>query len=357
MNVRLLLLLAIAGCAGAGTPPSGSPSPSASAASASAVASASVSVTPISVASSSPAAVVDAGPPADVLCEGRSCRIEKANAGTLADLARSHPDLGDVWILGGRPGTLAPLAPLTKLHRFRIALCEGLTDKDFAFAKGWTELTELEVSNCDNFTSVAPLGSLPRLTDVSLINTSLRSIEWLQGAPLVKLRVQSGVTDLAAIATMTQLTDLSLVDLDGVHAAPFLGKLTHLETLYVEAADFTSLPDLSPLVSLKNLTLSHVPKLTELKGLAALPALTNVSIDWCGITDLAKVGTLDHVAFLHLEGTKVKDLTPLAAWKSLGVVIVADDTSPALLAALKKAKPSLRAITAHQAALAAQGPH
>ena len=65
----------------------------------------------------------------------------------------------------------------------------------------------------------------------------------------------------------------------------------------------------------------------------------------------------DHVAFLHLEGTKVKDLTPLAAWKSLGVVIVADDTSPALLAALKKAKPSLRAITAHQAALAAQGPH
>lgn len=355
MNTRILLLLALAGCAGAGTPPSGPPAPSASS-SAAPSASSSASVT-ISVTPTASVAIADAGPPADLLCDGRSCRVEKANATTFADLARTKPDLGDLWILGGRPGTLAPLAPLKKLYRFRIALCEHLVDKDFAFAKDWTELTEIEVSNCDNFTSVAPLGSLPKLTNVALVNTSLRSIEGLRGAQLTKLRVQSGVTDLSAIESMTRLDTLSLIDLDGVHDAPFLAKLVHLESLDVDATDLTGLPDLSPLVSLKNLRLSHVPKLTELKGLASLPALTNVSIDWCGITDLARLGKLDHVAFLHLEGTKVKDLTPLAAWKSLGVVIVADDTSPALLAALKQAKPSLRAITAHQAALAAQGPH
>lgn len=355
MKLRVLsLLIGVTACAGAGASPTASPSPSASTSTSAPVASASASVAPISVASA-PAAI-DAGPPADVRCETRSCRVEKANATTFADLVRTNPDVADLWILGGRPGSLAPLAPLTKLQRFRIALCAGLADKDFAFAKGWTELTSVEVSNCDNFTSLAPLGSLPRLGELRLINTSLRSLEFLQGAPLTELVVQGGVSDLSALASFTNLRKLSLIDLDAVHDVPALPKLVHLEELFVEAADLTSLPDLSAMVALKNLTLSHVPKLTKVDGLAALPNLKTVSIDWSGVTDLAKLGKLDHVTFLHLQGTKVRDLTPLAAWKSLGVVIVGDDTSPALLAALKKAKPGLRAITAREAAQMAQGP-
>jgi 16S rRNA processing protein RimM len=68
----------------------------------------------------------------------RSCRVERANDRTFADLAAAHADLGDLWILGGHPKTLAPLAPLTKLYKFRIALCEGITDRDAALGlSGW----------------------------------------------------------------------------------------------------------------------------------------------------------------------------------------------------------------------------
>lgn len=333
-----------------------SPTPTASASSAAVAPSSSSTASIVPSPTASATLLPDAGAPADVRCEGRSCRVEKANERTFAELVAAHADLGDLWILAGHPKTLAPLAPLTKLYRFRIALCEGIVDKDFAFAKGWTELGEIEISNCDGFTSLAPLGTLPKLTTIAVVNTQLRSLEGLRGSPVTTLRVQSGVTDLAALESMPKLASLNLADLDGVHEAPVLAKLVHLEALELMAVDFTRLPDLSALTALKSLTVSHAPKLTELKGLAALPALTTLTLDWTGVTDLAALGRLDHVTFLHLEGTKVKDLTPLASWKSLGGVIVADDTSPALIAALTKAKPSMRAITAHQAALAAQGP-
>lgn len=338
--------MALVACGGTAAKVSPPPAPTASAApSASATASATASV-----------ASADAGPPADLRCEGRSCRIERANDHTFAELAATNPDLGDLEVLGGHPKTLATLAPFTKLYRFRIALCEGLADRDFGFAKGWTELTTLVVSNCDGFTSLAPLGTLPKLTDVEIINTNLRSLDGLRGAPLTRLKVQSGVTDLGALESMTRLTSLSLYDLDGVHEAPVLAKLVHLETLDILAADLVRLPDLSPLVSLKMLTVSHCPKVSEVKGLAALPSLETLILDWTGITDLSTLGKLDHVRFLHLDGTKVKDLAPLASWANLGGVIVSDDTSPALIAAVHKLKPSFVVRTARQAAAAAHGP-
>jgi hypothetical protein len=307
-------------------------------------------------APSGTALAIDAGSVADVRCEGRECRVEGANDRTMGELVQAHPDLGALEVLAGHPKSLAPLAALTKLYRFRIALCEGIVDRDFAFAKGWTELVELELSNCDGFASLGPLGTLPKLETVRLINTQLRTLDGLRGAPITKLRVQSGVTDLAAIAAMTSLTELVLADLDGVHELPSLAKLAKLETLDVSTTDLVRFPDLAPLVALKALRLSHVPKVTKLDGLSALPALAELTIDWAGPLDLSALGKSDHVTYLHLEGTKAKDLLPLAGWKSLSVVIVADDTPPALLAAIAKAKPTLRVQTAKQAQLATRGP-
>ncbi len=352
-HVPVLALLLVA-CGNVPASPV-APTPSASAAPVAPSASATSSAAVVASPAAADAGVVAAAPPADVRCAARDCRVERANDHTMAELAATQADVGALEILGGRPKSLAPLAPLTKLYRFKIALCEGIVDRDFAFAKGWTELTELVLSNCDGFTSLAPLGTLPKLSNVELVNTQLRSLEGLRGAPLTKLRVQSGVTDLSALSAMTGLVQLTLSDLD-VHELPSLAKLSKLETLEVWTTDLVRLPDLSSLGALKALRLSHVPKLARIDGLAALPALTELQLDWMGPLDLAALGKLDHVTFLHLEGTKPKDLLPLAAWKSLGVVIVADDTPPAQIAALKKAKPALRVATAHQAQLAAQGP-
>ncbi|CAN5641108.1 hypothetical protein BH09MYX1_BH09MYX1_59130 [soil metagenome] len=352
--VALLLVFGLLAACGGGSP-AVSPLPiSSSAPSGSPSSSQSVSVIPSPSASAAPGTNV---PPGDLRCDAHSCRVERANEQTLSELARSHPDLGEIELLGGHPRTLAPLAAFTKLYRFRIALCEGLVDRDFSFAKTWNELAILDVSNCDGFTSVAPLGSLPKLADVSLVNTNLRNLDGLRGAPITKLRVQSGVTDLAAVETMTKLESLTLYDLDGIHELPFLPKLTRLTTLDVMTTDLVRVPDLSSLVALRSLTLSHCPKLTALKGLAGLPALEVLVLDWSGVTDLSAIGRSDHVTFLHLEGTKVKDLTPLSSWRSLATVIVADDTAPALVAALKLRAPKMTVKTAHQAAAAAFGPH
>lgn len=343
-----LVAVALVSCGAPAARPA-APAPSASAASSS-----TVSVVPATTASAT--AVEPAGPPADVRCQARSCHVEGANEKTLAELAAAHADLGDLEIFGGHPKSLAPIGSLTKLYRLKLALCSGISDRDFAFAKSLSELADLELSNCEPFTSLAPLGSLPKLANVALVNTNLRSLDGLRGAPVQKLRVQSGVTDLTAISSMTGLTELVLADLDGVRELPSLAKLAKLERLDVSTTDLARIPDLASLTSLRALRVSHCAHLVELKGLASLPSLAELTIDWSGTVDLAALGKLDHVTFLHLEGTKVKDLVPLAAWKSLGVVIVADDTPPGQIAALAKAKPSLRVTTAHQASLATMGP-
>jgi hypothetical protein len=252
--------------------------------------------------------------------------------------------------------SLEPIGRVKSLLTLKIALCEKLRDTDLRALGDLRELFLLRIQNCESLTSVAPIGALPKLDQIEIVNTNVRSLEGLRGTRARQIKVQGSVEDVSALASATEAWRLELIDMPKATDFSALASLRKLDRLEVQSAGMTKLPQLAA-PELKHASFARCAALTDVGGLAGAPALEDLELSHTRVSDLRALAGLRSLVVLFLVDTKVTDLTPLAKLPALKAVIVSDDMPAATKTALTKLRPDIGVKTETQARQATLGPH
>jgi Leucine-rich repeat (LRR) protein len=249
--------------------------------------------------------------------------------------------------LGVDAGPLDPVAvaQLTRLQAVNVGSFWGIECftglKELYANLGWAmeadpvgALTQLEILSLDrhSFYTIAPLGSLSRLRELSL-----RESLGLASADPIRNLVELETLDLSdnsiyawhAIAPLSRLKTLSINHARAGDLA-FLAGHASLETL--EAED-NEIADLSPLAGLDIATLKlGRNRLQAVGALATLTKLKHVDLARNSVTDLTPLASAGSLETLILDSNPIQDVSPLAALTTLTTLSLADtavaDVSP-----------------------------
>lgn len=183
-----------------------------------------------------------------------------------------------------------------------------------------TQLETLDFTSCRfPAESLSVLAALPSLTDLTLNDCSLSTIEGLGGAPSLKTLNLSNNTirNLEVLTSMTGLRELILQH-NAVTSLSALNGLTALEKLDVSYNAITSLSPLSSCIKLNWLGANN-NQIETLDGIPSLPLLTYLSLDSNAITDVASLALCTDLTELSFAGNAVTDISALSALTKLEV--------------------------------------
>ena len=187
--------------------------------------------------------------------------------------------------------------------------------------------------------------------------TALRPDDFQGLVNLWRLELNEAVTDLAPLAGLINLAELSLVG-NGVADLSPLANLDQLEYL---SLDDNAIADLAPLAGLTRLLILSLPR-NQIEDLAPLAELTDLlSLDLTGnaISDLSSVAGLSNLFVLFLGDNQVADVSSLAGLDNLFLLGLAgnaiEDLAP-LLALSQLRQLDLRGNPLSDAALDTQIP-
>ena len=201
---------------------------------------------------------------------------------------------------------------------------------------------------------------LREVTALSLLGgsiTALRPDDFQGLVNLWRLELNEAVMDLAPLAGLINLGELSLVG-NGVADLSPLANLAQLEYL---SLDDNAIADLAPLAGLTRLLILSLPR-NQIEDLAPLAGLTDLlSLDLTGnaISDLSSLAGLGNLFVLFLGDNQVADVSSLAGLDNLFLLGLAgnaiEDISP-LLALSQLRQLDLRGNPLSDAALDTQIP-
>ena len=209
---------------------------------------------------------------------------------------------------------------------------------------------------CDGVT----VWDLREVTALSLrggLLTALRSDDFQGLANLWRLELNEAVTDIAPLAGLANLGELSLFGNGVVDISP-LANLVQLEYLTL---DDNAIADLAPLAGLTRLLVlsSARNRIEDLRPLAGLAGLLTLDLTGNAISDLSPLAGLHKLFVLFLGDNQIKDVSSLAGMPSLFLLGLADnrveDIEP-LLALQELRQVDLRGNPLSDAALATQIP-
>lgn len=239
---------------------------------------------------------------------------------------------------------VSDLTPILGLHQLTGLGLDGNPVPDHGVLAGFTDLWYLSVGEA-GVTDLSFVEGMTGLTRLYAWNDQIEDLGPVAAlSNLEVLHVQGGeqgYDDLAPLAGLTQLVDLSvggppLVD-DAVW--PALENLTNLRALELWDAAVTDTTALSGLTSLEHLDLSgsdieslafvgDLPELTSLwvghtqvsdpSPLAGATSLVDLDLRELGIDDLAFLGGLEELSFVDLRYNHVTSLAPLVANPGIG---------------------------------------
>lgn len=154
---------------------------------------------------------------------------------------------------------LQPLAKLTNLRRLDILSCPKLTD--VSALRSLTELKSLSLVRCFRLRDISALSGLQQLEELRVIHgegildlsplSTLKKLRRLDAGAPSFLSGGDQVRDIAQIAKLRQLQELSLTCCDGVSDLAPLAALTNLRDLDLFGCQ--SVHDITPLEGLSNL--------------------------------------------------------------------------------------------------------
>lgn len=183
-----------------------------------------------------------------------------------------------------------------------------------------TQLETLDITSCRfPAESLSVLAALPSLTDLTLNDCALSTIEGLSGAPSLKTLNLSNNTirNLEVITSMTSLQELILQH-NAVTSLSALNGLTALEKLDVSYNAITSLSPLSSCIKLNWLG-ANDNQIDSLDGIPSLPLLTYLSLDSNALTDVSVLADCTDLKELSFAGNTVTDITALSTLTKLEV--------------------------------------
>lgn len=236
--------------------------------------------------------------------------------------------------------TLSPLDKLSSLQELNLS---GTRVSDLTPLANLFDLQSLNIAHTA-VSKLEPVAGLTGLQNINFANTMVTDVE-----PLVKLphlrSVRMDSTKIANISLMSNIKRLDILYADGVESLP--EQLNSLwdsipDILVIYQTDFLkgwwqALPrewkdvfstyevvgevptseQLHRVSSLKELDLSKVNTVNEIKPLSVLARLEILNISNMQLTDLSPLSKISRLKALNLSDTPVTDLSPLMSHKSL----------------------------------------
>lgn len=181
-----------------------------------------------------------------------------------------------------------------------------------------TQLETLDITSCRfPADSMSVLASLPSLTNLTLNDCTLSTIEGLSGAPSLQTLDLSNntVRNLDVLSTMTNLKELILQH-NAVTSLSALSSLSSLEKLDVSYNAVSSLSPLSSCIKLNWLG-ADTNQIAELSGIASLPLLKYLSLDNNALTDVSSLSVCTDLVDLSFAGNSVTDISALSTLTKL----------------------------------------
>ena len=210
-----------------------------------------------------------------------------------------------------------------------------------AFAEPSIKVSGSEVTVKESVTDgyVSQMKSAQRLVLVDISDADLAKA--CSACPdIAKIEIKSkNLTSIAPVAGLTKLQNFKM-EADKVKDLSPLEKLTGLQYLYViSSAMGPDLKWMAGMTALKDVSISAGPSLTSFEGLPkvaglsrikissaspadlsplqAMPGLKDVDLTGCVIADLSPLAKLPALQYVNLYGATVKDFSPLAACPKL----------------------------------------
>lgn len=209
---------------------------------------------------------------------------------------------------------------LSLLPYLKTLTIHGQTLDSLSCLASLTQLETLDMTSCHfPADSLTVLAGLPVLTNLTLNDCSLSTIEGLTGAPnLKKLDLSNNtVRNLDAISSMAGLQELILQH-NAVTSLSALSGLTALEKLDVSYNSLTTLSPLSSCIKLNWLG-ANSNQLSDLAGVSSLPLLTYLSLDSNTISDVSSLAGCGELTELSFAGNQVTDISALSSLSKLEV--------------------------------------
>ncbi len=214
-------------------------------------------------------------------------------------------------------------APITSHAMLNLTMLDapgrGITDLtglEYAINLTWLHLGYVDaVVDGEPFTNpisdLSALAALTQLTELYLDYTAVSDVVPLANlTQLTYLRLSStAVSDVAPLANLTQLTWLDLYSTAVSDVAP-LANLTQLTWLNLED---TAVSDVTPLTTLTQLTRLYLryTAVSDVTPLANLTQLTELDLRYTAVSDVAPLANLTQLTWLSLRYTAVSDVAPL----------------------------------------------
>ena len=174
-----------------------------------------------------------------------------------------------------------------------------------------TDLVKLSLNGISGLRDVSALASLTNLDTLYLNDTDVSDVSALVSlTDLERLQLwRTGVSDVSALAHLTNLAGLWLNDTT-VSDVSALASLTNLRGLNLSDTDVSDVSALASLTNLNSLGLSD----TDVSDVSALTSLTNLDslyLNSTAVSDVSALTSLTNLEFLNFYDTAVSDVSPL----------------------------------------------
>jgi internalin A len=185
----------------------------------------------------------------------------------------------------------------------------NLRDSDLAWAllSACPQLTELNLREIPNLTSLKILEQLPNLEILHLDLPNVADLSILQKLPKLKDLYLRGF-NCNILATLQALPQLELLHLSQIHDEKVVYDFTFLERL----------------ANLKELRIGFC-SLTDVDFLSPLKKLEKLMINGNMLEDISPLSQLEHLNYLDISHNYIRDFSPLLACRKLAFISAFDN--------------------------------
>lgn len=219
------------------------------------------------------------------------------------------------------PADVASYNDLALLPNLTSLTIDSKELDDLTFLTSLQKLTVLNLSGC-RFTpeNMAVVTQLPVLTELSLANCSLSTIDFLENAPSLKTVNLSNNTirNLSVLATIPSLESINLQH-NAVTALDEISSLANLKELNIGYNSVSSLVPLSNCVKMVRLNADH-NAIAALDGLNAMSELAYLSVDYNTVTDIQGLAANTAMIDLSIASNHITDISSLSALTKLEIL-------------------------------------
>lgn len=268
---------------------------------------------------------------------------EATTVTSLAPIAKLTR-LTALHVNGNAVKTLAPLAKHPTLQSLVVTCSKDFGDRDLTALAGVTSLQALDLRSCTTITDLHGVEKLTSLTSVATYGTPIANIDALAGhAAMRALSLHDNtVTSLAPLAGMP---DLAVLNLRGATApsASFdaLRNLTKLSSIDLSRTNIKSLDVLGASRSLWMLNVMEAKSVT-LANLPSWPKITLLHLDGTNVSDVTPIASLSSLEYLSFDRTPVRSIAPLLAMPNLKSLTVPTAMPDADILAMEKTHPGIQ---------------